>query len=156
MTGPEWADRFWALVNKEGPVPAHRPELGPCWIWAGSINVRRGGYGQFSLNGRTRKAHQVSYELGVGPLPQGTEPDHLCRVHACVNYGHLEAVTRRENFLRGEHRTAVSVRTGMCMSGEHEMTEANTIRRRGKRECRACENAAQRRRHARTSGKAVS
>ena len=26
------AERFWAKVNKDGPVPEHRPDLGPCWI----------------------------------------------------------------------------------------------------------------------------
>jgi HNH endonuclease len=152
MTGPEpeWAARFWAKVNKDGPISAHKPELGPCWIWTASVNERRGGYGQFKLNGRTRKAHQVSYELGVGPIPEGTEPDHLCRVHACVRWHHLEAVTRRINFLRGEHPTAVSIRTGMCQKGVHEMTDANTIWHHGRRQCRACDNAAQRSHHARS------
>ena len=28
MTGPDWTERFWAKVDKNGPVPAHRPELG--------------------------------------------------------------------------------------------------------------------------------
>src|ERR1035437_916757 len=27
------AERFWAKVDRNGPVPAHRPELGPCWVW---------------------------------------------------------------------------------------------------------------------------
>ena len=145
MTGPGWTGHFWAKVSKNGPVPAHRPDLGPCWIWTASLTTR-GGYGQFKLNGRTRRAHQVSYELGIGAIPGGTEPDHLCRVHECVNWHHLEAVPRRVNFLRGEHPTAVSVRTGRCWRG-HELTPENTIWRRGKRQCRACENAGQRRSH---------
>jgi hypothetical protein len=148
MTGPEpeWAARFWAKVNKDGPIPAHRPDLGPCWIWTASLH-KRSGYGQFRLNGRTRKAYQVSYELGKEPLQEGTEPDHLCRVRACVNWDHLEAVTRQVNFLRGEHPTAVSVRENRCQFG-HEFDLLNTIwRPNGKRECRKCENAAQRRRH---------
>jgi hypothetical protein len=35
-------ERFWEKVDKNGPVPAHRPELGPCWVW-GTIGhlVRR-------------------------------------------------------------------------------------------------------------------
>ncbi|MBU6428993.1 MAG: hypothetical protein KGR26_08285, partial [Cyanobacteria bacterium REEB65] len=24
---------FWAQVDKDGPIPSHRPDLGPCWIW---------------------------------------------------------------------------------------------------------------------------
>jgi HNH endonuclease len=147
MTGPEWTARFWVKVNKNGPIPQRRPELGPCWLWTASVNAKRGGYGQFNLNGRTRRAHQVSYELGVGPVPDGAELDHLCRVTNCVNWHHLEAVTHRVNFLRGEHPTAVSVRTGSCWRG-HELTPANTITRHGKRECRTCDNAGQRRNHA--------
>lgn len=150
MTGPEpeWAARFWSKVNKDGPIPAHRPELGPCWLWTASVNERRGGYGQFSLNGRTRKAHQVSYELGVGPIPKGTEPDHLCRVHACVNWHHLEAVPRRTNFLRGEHPTAVSVREDRCRNG-HEFDLLNTHwKPDGRRECRRCATDKQRQRRA--------
>lgn len=140
---PEWAARFWVKVNKNGPVPAHRPDLGPCWIWTASIN-KRNNYGQFRLHGRTRKPHQVSWELsGRPPIPHGKEPDHLCRVRACVNWDHLEDVTRRENFLRGEHPTAVSIRTGMCQKQLHKMTEANTKRRRGTRTCRACDTAYQ-------------
>jgi hypothetical protein len=42
-------ERFWKKVDKNGPVPAHRPELGPCWLWTGAL-VGRGyrvglGYG---------------------------------------------------------------------------------------------------------------
>lgn len=150
MTGSDWTARFWVKVDKNGPVPPVRPDLGRCWLWTASVNERRGGYGQFSLDGRTRKAHQVAYELGVGPIPEGTEPDHLCRVHACVNWHHLEAVTRRENFLRGEHPTAVSVRSGRCGKG-HELVPANTYVRPARpngHECRTCANDAQRRRRA--------
>jgi hypothetical protein len=25
-------ERFWVKVNKDGPVPVHCPELGPCWV----------------------------------------------------------------------------------------------------------------------------
>ncbi len=27
------AERFWEKVNKGGPVPEHRLDLGPCWLW---------------------------------------------------------------------------------------------------------------------------
>lgn len=25
--------RFWKKIDRNGPIPAHCPELGPCWIW---------------------------------------------------------------------------------------------------------------------------
>lgn len=32
--------RFWEKVNKDGPIPEHQPELGPCWEWTGATTVR--------------------------------------------------------------------------------------------------------------------
>lgn len=32
--GQTYEQRFWAKVDKNGPVV--RPELGPCWIWTGN------------------------------------------------------------------------------------------------------------------------
>lgn len=146
MDGPEWVTRFRAKIDKDGPIPPARPELGRCHVWTASLSVR-GGYGQFRLDGRTRKAHQVALELAGVPIPAGSEPDHLCRNRACVRPDHLEPVTRRENFLRGEHPTAVAVRADVCQRGLHELTEKNTVKRsRDVRECRTCSNDARRRR----------
>src|SRR5215216_311275 len=75
-------ERFWDAVNQQGPIPQHRPELGPCWIWIGSTNPD--GYGRFRIGNRTVAAYRYAWELLVGPFPEGLEPDHLCRVRACV------------------------------------------------------------------------
>ena len=107
---PTATERFWAKVNKSGPVPEFNPSLGRCWDWTASCNESRGGYGQFNLDGRTRKAHAVSWELCRGPIPAGLVPDHLCRRPVCVNPSHLEPVTNLENFLRGMHPYAIAIR----------------------------------------------
>jgi hypothetical protein len=92
--------RFWSKVNKDGPVPAHRPELGPCWVWTDPLSDE--GYGRFTLDRKLYQAHTWGYCHFVRPIPDGLEPDHLCRNRACVNYeSHLEPVTRRENVRRG-------------------------------------------------------
>ena len=70
-----------------------------CWIWSGSLNGR--GYGQMYWRGRVRRAHRVSYALLKGPLVEGLDLDHLCRVTLCVNPAHLEQVTHLVNVRRG-------------------------------------------------------
>lgn len=70
-----------------------------CWLWVGECNDN--GYGRFSVKGRKVYAHRSSYEIHVGPIPEGLHIDHLCRVRNCVNPEHLEPVTRSENVRRG-------------------------------------------------------
>jgi hypothetical protein len=131
-------ERFWSKTNKDGPVPEYRPDLGPCWIWTAALNAY--GYGKFSMggkNGRILGAHTVSYKMLVGPVPEGLELDHLCRVRACVNPSHLEPVTSAENM-----RRMMLARTH-CDQG-HLFDEANTSWYRGNRRCRACSRDAAR------------
>lgn len=71
---------------------------GECLRWKGSRNW--GGYGQISVGGRQQRVHRVAYELAKGPIPEGLEIDHLCRVRDCINPDHLEAVTHQENIRR--------------------------------------------------------
>src|SRR5687767_3489091 len=56
---PDPLVRFWAKVNKNGPIPEHRPDLGPCWLWTAALTK---GYGQFRLNGRMVYAYTFAYE----------------------------------------------------------------------------------------------
>lgn len=84
-----FGDRFWARINKTDG----------CWLWLGAVN--NDGYGDVRRNGRVEKAHRVAYELTRGAVPDGLELDHLCKTTRCVNPSHLEAVTHRENVLRG-------------------------------------------------------
>lgn len=107
-----------------------------CWLWTAARGG--GGYGIISVDGHMRPAHRVLYELVVGPIPEGLQLDHLCRVRHCVNPGHLEPVTARENTLRGDTIPARCSARSHCING-HAFTEANTYRtREGWRACRAC------------------
>ncbi len=134
-------ERFWEKVDKEGPVPTYRPDLGPCWLWRAFVSHL--GYGRFSADVRGRwrqvQAHRWIYEQLVGAIPQGYYVDHLCRVRGCVNPAHLEAVTERENVRRGQSFAGRRAGQTHCIHG-HLLDEANTYVRadRGTRECRAC------------------
>jgi hypothetical protein len=113
-----------------------------CWLWTAS--QKPGGYGQFWIGiphngakGRMICAHVASYLHFVGDIPKGLELDHLCRVRNCVNPKHLEPVTRKENWLRGENIFAVLHRKGECRKG-HKMTPENTLTSGGTTRCRSC------------------
>jgi HNH endonuclease len=82
-------ERFWAKVEKTET----------CWLWTASKFSN--GYGQFQTPAKNNLAHRLSYELTVGPVPDGLQLDHLCRNVACVRPDHLEPVTCQVNITRG-------------------------------------------------------
>lgn len=103
-------DRFDEKVDRDGPE--FRP-LGSCWLWTGTGT--RSGYGQLfdAALGRHNYAHRVSYELHVGPIPDGLQIDHLCRRKPCVNPRHLEPVTPAENTRRAFRAIAAEKRNAV-------------------------------------------
>jgi hypothetical protein len=66
-----------------------------CWLW--TAGQRDDGYGSFWMMGRDRRAHQVAYELFVGPIPGGLLVDHTCFTPLCVNPRHLRVATNKQN-----------------------------------------------------------
>mgnify|MGYP001141514056 CR=1 FL=1 len=141
LRGLTSADRFWMKVNKDGPIPTHRPGLGPCWAWTGAAG--RHGYGNFGANGRTWRAHQWSYVHEVGAVPDGLMLDHLCRNRLCVRPEHLEPVTNGENVRRGlipairaaQNADQSECKHGHPLSGENLYVQPKT----GYRYCRTCQ-----------------
>lgn len=108
-----------------------------CWLWKGTISTN--GYGRFAVNGTTRPAHRIIYEILVGPIPEGLTIDHLCRVRHCVRPDHLEPVTQYVNQSRGTSPVSINTNKTHCKRG-HPFSEANTRWVRGKyRVCRACD-----------------
>lgn len=83
-------------------IEEDRGYLTPCWIW--QLSLTRDGYGGVAHS----TAYKAVYEQHRGPVPDGLQLDHLCRVRACVNPDHLEPVTHIENVRRGAN-TKLSV-----------------------------------------------
>ena len=113
---------------------------GECWLWTGAI--LNNGYGRFSRGAKRDgfvSAHRWSYEFYRGPIPQGLQIDHLCRVRHCVNPAHMEPVSAQVNVLRGEGITAVNAVKTHCIHG-HELSGTNLYVTGGHRQCRACKN----------------
>lgn len=148
---PSLPERFWRKVS---PIPFPTYGMSGCWVWCGATTSR--GYGSFNAGKRrdgsqiTVPSHLATYRASGKPWPRKRRNvrivvDHKCRLRACCNPDHLEAVHEIVNVLRGESPAAKHARRTHCPSG-HEYTPENTyVWRRGNRSmrcCRACRRAA--------------
>jgi HNH endonuclease len=112
-----------------------------CWLW--TLGARHWGYGALVKNGRSHPAHRLSYEIFVGPIPDGMTIDHLCRVPACVNPDHLEAVTMEVNNLRRRRELFGRPQTH-CIYGHPFSGDNVRIAKNGHRTCKKCDARRQR------------
>lgn len=78
-------ERFWPKVEKSDG----------CWNWIASTSTP--GYGQIFLKGKCISAHRLSYEINVGPIPDGMQIDHTCHNRRCVRPSHLRLATHKQN-----------------------------------------------------------
>ena len=94
-----------------------------CWFWTGGISAN--GYGKFYWARQMHCAHRWLYETINGPIPDGYEPHHICRVRPCVNLDHLRAIPIPDH--RRGHHIFRSAPPTHCKNG-HEFTESNIYR----------------------------
>lgn len=130
-------ERFMRRVNKTDT----------CWLWTGVTGGTNARYGYFRPGTRSTDpkipAHRWVYEQLVGPIPHGSELDHVadrgCTSKLCVNPEHLEPVSHAENRRRG--------RLKVCRRGLHDLTDQSNVNwdkdgnRRGCKRCRADRSA---------------
>ena len=103
-------ERFLARVNRTDQ----------CWEFLrGGTRGSRGQYPAMMVNKTMVSVHRFSYELFIGPIPDGMTIDHKCANTRCVRPDHLEAVSSQENVRRHyrEQRT-------MCRNGLHDISES--------------------------------
>lgn len=107
---------------------------GGCWEWTGSTNPS--GYGELGLGGRHEglvAAHRLSWELHVGPIPDGLWVLHRCDNPPCCNPDHLFLGTRTDN-VRDMYAKG---RRGLVDNGRRKMVEDDVRCARALREAGA-------------------
>ncbi len=131
------ADLVANLERRLSKRTTYVPECG-CHLWTGALSR---GHGVITIPrlGRTIGAHRIAYALKYGEVPPGLDLDHLCRVPSCVNPDHLEAVTRKENVLRGVGVTAMYAKRTHCANG-HPLGGSNAVPNDA-RSCLTCKRA---------------
>ncbi|ALC12519.1 HNH endonuclease signature motif containing protein [Sphingopyxis sp. 113P3] len=133
--------RFQSRVSPE-------PNSG-CWLWLGAANEQGRGsfrYGMAGEQKRTGLASRISYEMAIGPIPDGMQVLHRCDVPLCVNPDHLFLGTVTDNMrdmvAKGRHRlTGLPLENSLkthCRHGHLLDGDNLWIRADGARICKSC------------------
>ncbi len=83
------AELHHTLVNKVVLTPSG------CMEW--KFHKGTGGYGNIRVHRKSKRAHRVSYERSIGPIPKGLFVLHRCDNPPCINPDHLFLGTHTDN-----------------------------------------------------------
>lgn len=101
-----------------------------CWIWVAAQRSANCNYGVMRLApgcGGSRFAHRISYELYVGPIPDGMIVCHKCDNPRCVNPDHLFVGTHADNALDREAKGRGNQPRGEASNGV-KITEIDVLK----------------------------
>lgn len=110
----------------------------PCWLWHAHDLTQ---YSLIRWNRAVYSVHRLMYYLFVEPIEHPLHTDHLCRIPTCINPSHLEAVSAKENTLRGVGPSAKNVLKSHCPQGHPysgNNVRHNLTLKRVVRVCRTC------------------
>lgn len=123
-------DRLYARID--------RGDQDVCWPFVRKWVIE--GYGMITVSPRRyERAHRLSYELHIGPIPADAILHHTCHNKLCCNPAHLQLTTRERH--RPDHHP--EHRREVCPNG-HPLTADNLVPSRlknGERVCLMCQRA---------------
>lgn len=115
-------ERFWRKVDVRGPDE--------CWPWTAGTTC---GYGVVTVaGGRKIRAHRLSWQIHLGPIPEGEGHHGTCVLHhcdqpSCVNPSHLFLGTQADNmadmFAKGRGRSLRGENHGRAKLTENSVFE---------------------------------
>lgn len=122
----------WTLEQRLRHHSTVCPDTG-CWLWTAA--TIRDGYGKLQYKGKTQRAHRLSYQVFVGPIPDGLCVLHSCHTPSCINPSHLRAGTHQDNMddrggagrnVRGERHSLAKLTTADALEVGRMLREGKT------------------------------
>jgi hypothetical protein len=118
----DFASRFWARVNKNGPIAPGMKTC--CWLWTGKLESN--GYARVKRQDSRNQVsvHRAAWEMKHGEVPTGMQVLHRCDVRSCVR--HLFLGTQRDN-MQGMLRKGRANKARGSAHGRSKLTEKNVL-----------------------------
>lgn len=115
--------RFFAKVKKNAKdAPVYKGTK--CWLWTGGLWA--GGYGCFSLGGRSECANRVMWLFKHKNIPEDLWVLHHCDNRACVNPKHLwlgnALDNNRDMMTKGRYVNGIAGHPELCIHGDKHWT----------------------------------
>lgn len=76
---------------------------------------------------RRARAHRVSYEMMIGPIPEGGGVKQKCFNHACVSPGHLELILSASSCEADRNRAKLTETDIQYMRGMCDLSTPDTL-----------------------------